>query len=406
MKENKRLFLILLPVILAALTVLQSFASDRQTAAPPLQRYLPDQQEVRVEKEAPVVNPLSPLAGERIWPTDPAPLQIPAQPAPRHTAACEQLIVNPELDVLDLGDGSGTAEPWVVLWPIVYFDDTDYSSPLHSLVLDIGDSGDPSPNFDGFGQAVFMPTGLTDVTIQYDRKIQFANSVDQLYGELWTVDNEGFLDQFITGWSVGTTPPEWDTRVFTINDAPTLAQMNGRLMALVLVNDTTDPTPGEIAWFDDITVTACFNPPTHASFLPSIANKAGSTVPVCSPPSESPPDSWSSNRGFTQTGANCNSTLSQLDDRDYYSFVPSQSGSHTVHLRNLPPGSNWAALVYNDTEPPPSGPTNGGACYTSQAGSADKSVVCTFTAGQEYVIKISSGSTPMSGSYNLQVTKP
>jgi hypothetical protein len=107
-----------------------------------------------------------------------------------------------------------------------------------------------------------------------------------------------------------------------------------------------------------------------------------------------------------QTQANCNSNLSQLDDRDYYSYTPTQTGSHTVHLRNLPPGSNWAALVYNDTEPPPTGPTNGGACYTAAPGSADKSVVCTFTAGQKYVIKISSGSTPMNGTYNLQVTRP
>jgi hypothetical protein len=33
-------------------------------------------------------------------------------------------------------------------------------------------------------------------------------------------------------------------------------------------------------------------------------------------------------------------------------------------------------------------------------------VTCNFTAGQPYVIKVSSGSTPMTGGYNLQVTRP
>jgi hypothetical protein len=247
---------------------------------------------------------------------------------------------------------------------------------------------------------------LTSVTAVYDRKIDFANSVDQVYGELWSVDNEGVLDEFITGWIVGDTPAGWGERTFTVNNGPILAEMSGRLMALVLVNDTTDTTPGEITWFDDVTLTACFDPPLHSVYLPVVERPTANAGPVCNPPSESPPDSWYNNRGSTQTGANCNSNLSQLDDRDYYSFVPGQSGNHTVWLRNLPPGSNWSASVFNDTEPPPSAPTNGGACYTSQPGAGDKSVVCNFTAGQKYVIKVSAGSTPLTGSYNLQVTSP
>jgi hypothetical protein len=382
---------------------MQGFAGERQTIAAALQPLIPEQRGV-VEKVAPEVNPLSPLAGERVWPIDPAPLILPPVSSPKTTAACDQLIVNTELDVIVQGS-SGTAEPWVVLWPIVYYDDTDYSSPFYSLVLDIGDNGDPSPNYDGFGQAFYMPSGLISILVEYDRKIEFANSIDQVYGELWTVDDEGFLDQYITGWNVSDTPAGWGARMFTINDGPTLAQMEGRLMALVLVNDTTDPTPGEITWFDDVTVTACYDPPSNAAYMPAVPYLAGSG-PVCNPPSENPPDSWYTNRGIIQTSALCNTTLSQLDDRDYYSFVASQTGSHTVRLSNLPVGSNWAALVYNDTEPPPTQPTNGGACYTSQPGHANKTVVCTFTAGQEYVIKVSSGSTPMTGSYTLQVTRP
>jgi hypothetical protein len=387
------------------MTALQSIASDGPGSATPLQQFSPGQHGNGVEKTAPEVNPLSPLAGERVWPTDPASLKMPALPEFPQGAGCQQLIVNSELDVLIFDDGTGTAEPWVVLWPIVYYDSTIYTSPSYSLVLDIGDSGDPTPLYDGFGQAFYMPAGLTSVTVNYNRKIDFANGVDEVFGELWSVDAQGFLDEYITGWIVGDSPADWSARVYNINDGPTLNELSGRLLALVLVNDTTDPSPGEITWFDDITLTACYVPPDYAAYMPAVPYLAG-TGPSCNPPNESPPDSWYNNRGSTQTEANCNTTLSQLDDRDYYSFMAAQSGSHTIHLRNLPPGSNWAALVYNDTEPPPTAPTNGGACYTSAPGSADKSVVCTFTAGQKYVIKVSSGSTPMNGSYNLQVTKP
>jgi hypothetical protein len=350
-------------------------------------------------------DPLSPLAGERVWPINPAPLPLPpAVEFEQPDGGCPQLLVNTELDVITVG-GSATAEPWVVLWPDVYYSDTTYTSPIHSLFLVIGDSGDPSPNYDGFGQAFQMPSNLTSVTAQYNRRIDFANGIDEVYGELWTVDDQGFLDDYITGWIVSDTPSGWGARMFTVSDGATLSQMSGRLMALVLVNDTTDTSPGEVAYFDDVTLTVCFDPPDHASYLPATNYLSGSG-PVCNPPSESPPDSWYSGRGLVQTGANCNSNLSQLDDRDYYNYTPTQSGSHTVHLRNLPNGSNWAALVYNDTEPPPTGPTNGGTCYTAAPGSGDKMVTCNFTAGQPYVIKVSSGSTPMTGGYNLQVTRP
>ena len=296
---------------------------------------------------------------------------------------CDQLIANTELDVIDFGDGTGSAEPWAVLWDIVYFDSVIFNSPSHSLVLEIGDGGDPTPTFDGFGQAFNMPEDLNSVTIEYSRRIDFANPNDDLFYELWTVDDMGFLDQYITGFNVGETPGGWSDRMGTVNDAGTLNQMEGELMALVFANGTTDLSPpNEVAWFDDIMLTACYNPPPGSSFMPYSAYNAG-TGPICIPPSESPPDGWYNDRGLTETGANCNSTLSTIDDRDYYNFTPNQSGNHTIHLRNLPAGSNWSASVYNDTEPPPPGPTNGGTCFTSAPGDGDKSVVCNFIAGSK-----------------------
>lgn len=405
-KLKYRILLTLSLVVLVGLTALQSYAGAGQTDVALFHRFSPEALGQVVEKQAPEIDPLNPLAGERVWPDTPARLILP-EPVDLPTEGnCVQLIVNSELDVLIFNDGTGTAEPWVVLWSRVYYSDVEYTSPSFSLFEIIGDADDPTPTYDGFGQAFYMPAGLTSVTVEYDRKIDFANGVDTVQGELWTVDSAGFLDQFVTGWIVGDSPATWDTRFYTINDAPTLNQLSGRTIALALTNSTTDPSPGEVVYFDDITVTACFTPPDYAAYMPIVEYGSGNSGPLCLPPSESPPDSWYNNRGLIQAGATCNSNLSQLDDRDYYSFTAAQSGSHTIKLSNLPAGSNWATLVYNDTEPPPTAPTNGGTCYTSQPGAGDKTVVCNFNAGQKYVVKVSSGSTPMTGSYTLQLTMP
>jgi hypothetical protein len=261
-KHKIRILLVLSLILLVALTAMQSFAGDSESSALSLRQWEPGQHGPVVEKEAVEEDPLSPLAGERVWPINPAPLPLPpAVEFEQPDGGCPQLLVNTELDVITVG-GSATAEPWVVLWPDVYYSDTTYTSPIHSLFLVIGDSGDPSPNYDGFGQAFQMPSNLTSVTAQYNRRIDFANGIDEVYGELWTVDDQGFLDDYITGWIVSDTPSGWGARMFTVSDGATLSQMSGRLMALVLVNDTTDTSPGEVAYFDDVTLTVCFDRPT------------------------------------------------------------------------------------------------------------------------------------------------
>ena len=56
------------------------------------------------------------------------------------------ILANPTLDIVEFGDGTGTAEPWVVLDQIVYYDETIYTSPYYSLLLiDADGNRDPQP---------------------------------------------------------------------------------------------------------------------------------------------------------------------------------------------------------------------------------------------------------------------
>lgn len=334
-----------------------------------------------------------------------APFALPkALTNPAGMEVCTQLLLNTELDVV-VGAGGGTAEPWVVLWSIVYYSTANYVSPAHSLLVEVGDSGDTTPDYDGFGQAFYMPNNLTSVQIQYYTATVDPNGVDYGLGELWLLDDEGYLTNRLIWWQVGESVGTWQQQTVNITNASQLNSLEGQYLAIAMGNETTNSNPpGERTYYDDVRLTACYTAPNIRSYLPVTLNTPATNVPYCNLPTE--PDSWYTGRGQVITGGNCNGSLSQVDDRDYFSFTPTQSGNHTFYLRNLPAGTNWATLVYDLTEPPPSGPTNGGTCYTSQSGSGDKQVSCNLTAGQNYVIKVSAGSTPTAGTYQMQVTRP
>lgn len=331
---------------------------------------------------------------------------------------CKQLLLNPQLDVLELGDGTGRAEPWVVYDPVVYYSNQDYVSPQHSLVLVDADTQvtDPTPTQDAFAQALYMPTGLVTVTIEYYAAMANANTTDRALGNLWTVDANGEPVTFLGGWEVRESPNAWQKQTVLITGSDDLANMAGQRIAIFLFNATDGNTPGEIVLFDDVTLTACSRaaPSGAAVYLPAVMrNFRGGAGPICIPPSENPQDTWNANRGYVECNATCQSTLSRLDLADYYTFVPSFTGTGncTLYLKNLPPGTEWAAMIFVDQPnyPPPyaPGPTNG-QCRIATPGSGDKSVTCPLTGGTAYFIKVSAGAnySGPEGSYTMQITCP
>ena len=336
------------------------------------------------------------------------------QSAPNSVDGCSQLIVNPTLDIVEFGDGFGSAEPWVILDQIVYYNDTIYTSKFYSLVLIDSDIDDSSPEIDTFAQGFYMPENLTSVRIDYNSQMLNTNSGDLTYANIWTLDSEGYLDEWLFDWEIADSHETWTWWYLEFTNPDYLQMMEGKVLALRFENYTNNILPGEKSYFDDITLEACTKnapPPSGRIYLPTIVKKSDAVAdPICLPPTENPQDQYNANRGMVQTNAVCNSTLSSLDRADYYAYVPSKSGKHTLKLTDLLPGTEWSAMMFFDTASPSyvPGPT-GGDCRIGIPGAGEqgpKEVTCPLTKNVPLIVKVSAGSTPVAGPYTMRITGP
>ncbi len=175
--------------------------------------------------------------------------------------SCKQMIVNYQLDVNEFDDSSGTAEPWVIVSPIVYYTkDPATAYDGFSLLLKDGDSGDPDPNQDMFAQGFQMPGNLTEIEIEFRRATINSNSTDKVYGELWKLDDDWVLhlDQgdkyFVAGWDVAESQGAWAKQIVTSTDSKILSAMAGQKMAILLFNVTNN---GGSNWKPFTSITSC-----------------------------------------------------------------------------------------------------------------------------------------------------
>jgi hypothetical protein len=335
---------------------------------------------------------------------------------------CNQLLVNTQLDILEFGDGTGTAEPWSIIFPIVeYISEPDGAYDGYSLVLPDGDSSDPadpSPTIGMFAQGFIMPSDLTEINIEYQSKTTGSNPDDNVYGELWLLDDDWVLHldewdtYFVADWTVAESEGVWAKQTITSTDQDHLNKMAGQKMAILLYTDTDGggATEVEKEWvlFDNIELMA-WSAAGGKVFLPTLMRKSGvAPSPICVPPNENPLDQFHSNRGLVQTNATCSSTLSNVDKADYYTFKPEKDGQHTLHLTNLPIGTEWSAMIFTDTSSPDYAPggASDGKCRITMPGAGDKQVTCGLNKGSDYFVKVSAGSTVVAGSYTMRITAP
>jgi hypothetical protein len=331
-------------------------------------------------------------------------------------ASCDQVLENTKMDVVELGDGTGTVEPWSIIFQKVYYtNDPNLAYDGYSMVLVDGDPPDTSPEIDMFGQGFVMPDNLTEFSAEYMFATLGTNLGDEAYGELYLLDDDWTLhwpdeNYFVGRWTVAESQGAWARQTITSNDPSFLNKMAGKKVAILLYTDTDGDDPKEDVFFDNVMFTACSKAEPFGGkiFLPSIMKDYGqATGPICRESNENPLDQFNSNRGLVQTGATCSGKLSNVDIKDYYAFKPSKDGNHTLWLTNLPEKTQWSATMFVDADPYPFAPGSAdGKCFTSQPGHGDKEVVCNLKKGNDYFVRIDSGSTPIAGSYKMKITAP
>jgi hypothetical protein len=194
---------------------------------------------------------------------------------------CRQILGNPQLDVIETGPGTGTAEPWFYLKPIIYYFEEGDGSGLaydgYSLLLPDGDDGDPSPTSDILSQVVTFDKELESVTVAYRRAMIDSNPTDKVYGELWLLTAEGDIDlddpdQYrVTRWQISDSEGAWARETHEISES-LLDDLSGQEIALLLRTETNGggASEAEMEWvlFDDVTITSCIG--DAAVYLPIV----------------------------------------------------------------------------------------------------------------------------------------
>ncbi len=326
---------------------------------------------------------------------------------------CMDMLSNPQMDVVEFGDGTGTVEYWTILYQKIYFSTQDYNSPSYSLVMvDETDGSDTdtleglTEDYDEFGQWFQAPDDLTYMKISYSRLYTNANSTDYALSNLWTLDSEGYLDELVVYASIGESPEGWSNRFWELTlpgDSALLDTLSGKPLALTfdMLSDRT--APGEVIWLDDAQVTLCYGPqgaPPYDKYiyLPAILRDFANQppLPTCNPYE---PDAVGK-RGSTTVGATCSGSFSQLDTRDYYSLNLNGAANVRLRLYDLPSGTNWDALIYKDTGASPY-PL---ACQIGTLGDDDKYANCTLNPSESYFVLVNAGTAPGGGTNTYKMS--
>jgi hypothetical protein len=303
---------------------------------------------------------------------------------------CVDMLSNPQMDVEEFGDGTGSVEYWTILWQNIYYDKRAgyYRSPSYSLVMDDDPSYDTqyisaTLDYDSFGQAFMAPSGLLTATVSYSRLYDGeANANDDAYYVLWTLDDQGYLDEDVAWWAIGESPSGWSDRFGVLTDPTALAELSGKPVALVFELWTDRASPYETIWLDDAQVTLCYEfTATSWVYLPLVRQDP---IPRCVPKE---PDSRD-DPGSTVIGAACDGSFSPFDTKDYYSLNPGGVSNVRLWLRNLPSGTNWGAAIFEDA------PGNPYVCHIGTTGSGNKYVNCTLNPSKQYFVKVDAGTAP------------
>jgi hypothetical protein len=265
--------------------------------------------------------------------------------------SCQDMLANPQMDVLENGDGTGTVDSWTILSPIIYYSKVySHSAPYSLKEMDELDGSDPVSitiggvlwDYDEFGQLFRAPAGLTYLKASFSSMYRDRDANDAVYARLWTVNSQNQLDQFISAVRVPTDTAEytWANWYWELNSAQLITASN-KTLALVFTLFGNRASPGQGVYFDDAQVRLCYATGPTKNYLP-VALKSP-TGPTCTPYE---PDNRD-NRGNMTVGATCSGALGPSDDKDYYTLNLNGVTDVKLRLFNLPPEGNvWGAAIY------------------------------------------------------------
>jgi hypothetical protein len=302
---------------------------------------------------------------------------------------CMDLLSNPQMDVDEHGDGTATIWDWVIMCQKIYYDDTAgyYQSPSYSLVMvDEADGSDTSCvsggyDYDFLGQAFTAPAGLLTVTVRYSRLYANPSAYDTAFYELYTLDSQGNLDQWVTTWNIGESPSGWSNRSGRLTDPTDLALLSGKDAVVVFGMKGSMGGLREAIWLDDAQVEACIRLGGNKAYVPLTAREepVDPPPPPCCDPRE--PDS-KDERGSLGLGCACGGAFGPTDTQDYYSLVLNGTTSVRLWLANMPSGTNFGAAIYEDLA---GGQKDKYVCHIGEPGSQNKFVDCSgLSSSKDY----------------------
>ncbi len=271
---------------------------------------------------------------------------------------CQQLLGNTKFMVTD-----GSMAPWVILDQIVYYSTKDYTSAPHSVLMEAEDEG-LSADVDAFGQAVEIPVGeLTKVTIDYKTASVNSNELDIQGAAIWTVDAEGYLDEYVMDWAIGDSDGKWVGRKYKITDGQVLKEMEGKMIALIFFFETNDTGKAEIVLYDDAKLTACTEPQSVPDRPSNLTADAVSSMQIVLDWSDNSDNedgfkiehSLSGTSGWTQiatTAASSHAPPGLACDTTHYFRVRAYNSSGDSGYSNIASDKTFACAPPPSTDPP------------------------------------------------------
>ena len=338
------------------------------------------------------------------------------------TATCMDVLLNPQFDVVEFGDGTGSIENWSILYQKVCYSSQTYASANHSVIMSDGPcSVNPDDvnryntfyeqymEYDSLAQGFWAPPNLTSIRFSYMAASADLDDGDWAGSQLWTLDSEGYLDEYLVGFYITESEGAWGSRWWEITQADhpiELSDASGKPLALVFYLWGDDLTPQEWLWLDDAQLQVCYNRGVASVYLPLAAKQYGtSSGPTCVPRE---PDSVGE-MGKTALGATCGGSFSALDEKDYYDLnlttaASAQEAQANIPIRlrlfNLPNGTNWDAMIYQNSTGYPL------ACQIGTPGDSNKDEDCTLDSNKNYFVLVSRGpETSPGGTYQMSVTR-